>query len=209
MADIGADHGALSCALVAGGRVPRAIAVDVAMAPAARARAAVALGGLSGQVEVRHGDGLGPLDEGEVGTIVICGMGGETMRRILELGRSKLIGVQRLVLSPHTAAAELRRYLVASGWRDEEGCWVHDRGHSYPVAAWERGDATWTDVDYRWGRSARAQLCLGLAAHLQAERERLSIAHASALAGRKAADPQVQGLQQSLRELDGELARLV
>lgn len=208
VADIGADHGALCCVLVESGWVPCAIAVDVAAGPIARARAAVAAAGLGDRIDVRRGDGLAPLALGEVRTVTICGMGGETMARILARGLPRLVQVQRLVLSPHTAAPELRRQLVSTGWTDVAGGWVHDRGHHYPVAAWERGSAAWTEADYRWGRAARAAPGTGLLTYLHAEQSRMAVAHGQALEGRGEADQVVRALQERMDQLSEELSRL-
>ncbi len=208
VADIGTDHGALACALIREDRVPRAIAVDVATGPVGRAQDAVHRAGLGARISVRLGDGLGPLGPGEVGTVVLCGMGGATIIRILEAGRDKLGAVARLVLSPHTAAPALRRSLVAWGWTDVDGCLVEDRGHVYSVAAWERGSARWSEADYRWGRHVRARPDPLLAAQLERERVRLGAAHAAAQSGREPGDPEVEALALALGQLDRELVRL-
>jgi tRNA A22 N-methylase len=135
-------------------------------------------------------------------------MGGETMGRILARGLPRLVQVRRLVLSPHTAAPELRRQLVSAGWTDVAGGWVHERGQHYPVAGWERGSAAWTEADYRWGRAARAAPGTGLMTYLQAEQSRMAEAHAQALEGRGEADREVRALQQGLSQLSEELSRL-
>ena len=173
-ADVGADHGGLACALVRTGRVPSVIAIEVASGPLGRLQAGVSAAGLSQAVDVRHGDGLAPIQPGEVQTVAICGMGGQSIARILRNDLHRLPGVLRLVLSPHTVPHQSWRVLVEMGWCDVAARWVEDRGHHYPVMAWERGESRWTDLDYRWGRLARQQAGSGLLAYLRAEQQRLS-----------------------------------
>lgn len=167
-ADIGTDHALLPCALVAEGRVPSAIAVDVALGSVENARQNVAKlhERRRSCVDVRLGDGLQALRPGEVTTVVIAGMGGETIRRILAQSRARLASLNLLVLSPNNGAEVLRRSLVAQGWRDTTGEMVRDRAHFYPVVAWERGSSRWSEADYRWGRCLRANSASGLSAFL-------------------------------------------
>jgi tRNA A22 N-methylase len=193
---------------VSEGRVPGAVAVEIADGPFLRAQREVENAGLTWQIGVRRGDGLGPLTSGEVVSVVICGMGGGTILRILEDGQDKLAGVERLVLSPHTSAPSLRRQMVRWGWTDVDGCLVEDRGHFYPVTAWERGGSDWSEADYRWGRFVRSGPDPRLEDFLQAERARVAQAHSQAGAGRDTDDAAVSALLATLSEIDGELARL-
>jgi tRNA (adenine22-N1)-methyltransferase len=130
MADIGTDHAGLPAWLVSRGRVPSAIAVDVAEGPLAAARAGAA--GVAG-VEVRRGDGLSPLKDGEVATVVLAGMGGALMRRLVDAGVPA--GVRRLVLQPNTDWAATRAWIGEKRWRLEDERIVDDRGKFYVVLA--------------------------------------------------------------------------
>lgn len=86
LADIGTDHAYLSIALVQAGRIPSAIAADVNEGPLLRAGEHIRAAGLSRQVETRLSDGLSRFQSDEADTVVIAGMGGQLMRRILEGG---------------------------------------------------------------------------------------------------------------------------
>jgi tRNA (adenine22-N1)-methyltransferase len=208
VADIGADHGGLVRQLVSCDVVPSGIAVDVAEGPIRRLKHSVESAGLMTRIDVRQGDGLEPLRVGEVATVCILGMGGQTMVRILAAGLPRLPDLERLVLSPHTGQEALRRFLVKAGWGDVHGSWVLDRGHHYPVEAWERGPSVLADSDFRWGRAARSSAGSGLLSMLQAEHLRLTQAHAGALAGRGPEDPEVQALGAALEGVSIELTRL-
>ena len=69
VADIGADHGYLSIELVKSGRASFAVASDKNPMPLDAAKKNIAAAGLSDFIEVRLGDGLKVLREGEVDTI--------------------------------------------------------------------------------------------------------------------------------------------
>jgi tRNA (adenine22-N1)-methyltransferase len=91
--------------------VPRAIAVDRRAAPVVVARRAVARYGLTGRVEVRQGEGLAVLAPGEAATVVVAGLGGAAIRRILEQRDVAELGIRRLVLQPQTEQVGLLDWL--------------------------------------------------------------------------------------------------
>jgi tRNA (adenine22-N1)-methyltransferase len=117
-ADIGTDHALLPVLLLRESRVPRVIGVDRLAGPLARARATVQAEGLAQdpRLELRQGDGLDPLLPGEVGTLVIAGMGGERVLSILDRGADRLAGVQTLVLHPDSHLPQARSGLASRGW---------------------------------------------------------------------------------------------
>ena len=86
LADIGTDHGYVPIWLVQKGVCPSALAMDVRKGPLERAEEHVEEVGLSGKIELRLSDGLAKLKAGEADTVVIAGMGGPLMERILTDG---------------------------------------------------------------------------------------------------------------------------
>lgn len=139
VADIGSDHGYLPAWLVQSGRAQKAIAGEVNLDPARRARETCFEFGLEEQMEVRLGDGLQVIQPGEADVIVISGMGGTTIRQILEQGRGKLVGVRRLILQPNVAAPELRAWLVANGFEIRAESLVEENHIIYEVIVAEPG----------------------------------------------------------------------
>lgn len=131
MADIGTDHGHLPIALVAAGRVDRAIAVDRRPAPLALARQNIAAAGLAGRIETRLGDGLDPLGPREVQVAVLAGLGGRTIRRVV--GRADVHGLalRRLILQPERDPWLLRAWLADNGWRINDEALVSEGGRFY------------------------------------------------------------------------------
>ncbi len=84
VADIGADHGYLSKALLASGRCSRIIVTDIAEKPLARAKENI---GVDSRVEYRLGDGLSQGDFSAVDMFFIAGMGGDEVVKILQHAR--------------------------------------------------------------------------------------------------------------------------
>ena len=112
-ADIGADHGRLSCYLLHHQVCGRMIVSDVSADSLMKARRLLALHGLDERADFRVADGLDTLDA-PVNCLAICGMGGRLMGDILLRGRQKLQGAS-LVLSCHTEIPLLRQILSRIG----------------------------------------------------------------------------------------------
>jgi tRNA (adenine22-N1)-methyltransferase len=116
LADIGTDHGLLLCQLVKTGRIPYGIGVELNMGPLRRAQAAVREFGLESRIEIRQGNGLEPLEPGEAAVVVAAGMGGVSIRNILEAA-GWIRQLQCLILQPMTEVAEVRYWLSGHGWQ--------------------------------------------------------------------------------------------
>ena len=116
LADVGCDHGYLSIWLVSEKTVPSAIAMDVRPGPLSRARENISRYGLEDYIETRLSDGLTKLEPGEGDTLVIAGMGGPLMERILNEGAKVREGFQELILQPQSDLPHFRHFLSEIGW---------------------------------------------------------------------------------------------
>ncbi|MEK0313027.1 tRNA (adenine(22)-N(1))-methyltransferase [Cohnella sp. 56] len=139
-ADIGTDHALLPVFLALNGTVSRAVAGDVNAGPAEAARRQVASAGVGHIVSVRHGDGLSVLSPGEVDTVCIAGMGGSLMVRLLDEAGAALSDVTTLILSPHVAEDQVRRWLQAHRYVLEREAIVEEDGESYTLLRAVRAD---------------------------------------------------------------------
>ena len=110
-ADIGTDHAYIPIELAKKGL--RVIASDIMPGPLAIAAENVKKN--DAKVELRLGGGLSPIEKGEVDTVIIAGMGGEMIEKILSDDADKTEGVT-FVLQPMNRQAELRKYLLNNGF---------------------------------------------------------------------------------------------
>jgi tRNA (adenine22-N1)-methyltransferase len=83
-------------------------------------------------IDCRLGDGLGPLENGEVDAVVIAGMGGETIIGIMEADPAKTASFAKYILQPRTKAAELRSWLAGRYEIVAEDT-VEERGRACPI----------------------------------------------------------------------------
>jgi tRNA (adenine22-N1)-methyltransferase len=123
LADIGSDHGYLPIVLLQRGAIVAAVAGEVALVPFRAAERSVRESGLTAPISVRRADGLAAIEPRDaIDAISICGMGGETIRDILERDKARLSGRERLILQPNGGEWPLRQWLMDNGYRilDEE-----------------------------------------------------------------------------------------
>ena len=133
LADIGTDHGYIPIALVQKGRIPSALAMDVGKGPLSRAREHIHSQGLDTYIETRLSDGLTELHEGEADTVLIAGMGGMLMKRILEGGGHCLSSVGELILQPQSEIHLVRKFLAEHGYQITDEDIVLEDGKYYPI----------------------------------------------------------------------------
>ncbi|MGH2318164.1 tRNA (adenine(22)-N(1))-methyltransferase [Planococcus sp. SE5232] len=123
VADIGSDHAYLPCYLVLNGVADKAVAGEVVKGPFESARKQVQQEGLTGQIDVRLASGLDAIQpEDGITAVTIAGMGGPLICSILEQGKERLDGVERLILQPNVHAKSIRDWAGANDWiiREEE-----------------------------------------------------------------------------------------
>lgn len=120
LADVGTDHAYLPAALLLEEKIPFAIAADLRRGPLDRARATVREYGLTEKVAFRLCDGLTGISPDETDTVVVAGMGGETIAAILKAAPwARERGVP-LILQPMSSMPELRDWLSTNGYRIAE-----------------------------------------------------------------------------------------
>lgn len=130
-ADIGTDHAKLPVYLIQSGKVKNAIASDIGEGPIHRARAYINVCGLADRIDAYIGDGIGHLPITPPADIAICGMGGETIRNIMDATPFLKHPDIRLLLQPMTDFALLRHYLAKNGFAPEEEDIVLSDGRMY------------------------------------------------------------------------------
>ena len=133
LVDAGCDHAWLCIWLVKNGYCPSAIASDVREGPLAAAREHVTAFGLDDRIEVRLSDGLRAFRPGEGDSLVLAGMGGRLMKKILSENAPVRESFRELILEPQSETASVRRFLGDLGWEIRQERMVLEDGKYYPV----------------------------------------------------------------------------
>lgn len=129
--DVGTDHAYIPIYLIQTGRMEQALAMDVNEGPLLRAKEHVAEQGLSEYIVLRRSDGLTAMGQEACDSVVIAGMGGGLMMRILSEGADKLASVKELILQPQSDIELVRRYVKEHGFTIDRQDMVKEDGKYY------------------------------------------------------------------------------
>lgn len=116
MADIGTDHGFLPLYLLEKKKCPKVIMTDISSGSLKKAEINCKLVKPKGEYELRLGNGIDVLSDGEVDVVVIAGMGGLLIVDILEWNLKKSRSVKRYILQPRNNVGRLRHWLFSNGF---------------------------------------------------------------------------------------------
>lgn len=155
VADVGCDHAYTSIYLCREGISPRVIAMDVNKGPLVGAKAHVEEAGMASQIDIRLSDGLQKLSPGEADTVLLCGMGGLLMIKILSDYPETTASLKELVLQPQSEVGEVRRFLHKQGYRITKEHMLKEDGKFYVMMRAEQCEEPeqyGNECDYLYGK---------------------------------------------------------
>ena len=114
--DVGTDHAYLPALIAKRGYSGNIIATDINEGPILKARRNLQAEGLSEIVKLYMCDGLDAVSPCDIDTIIIAGMGGDTMTGILDRAEWCQEKCKRLILQPATKPEILRFWLINNGF---------------------------------------------------------------------------------------------
>ena len=133
LCDVGTDHAHIPIRLLLDGRIDSSIAMDVIEGPLEKARQNIELYGMSDKICLRLSDGLDAYAPGEATGLVIAGMGGRIMSRILLREPEKTLDFEELILQPQADPEFVRRAIRELGLYPDKEKVVLEDGKYYPV----------------------------------------------------------------------------
>ena len=133
LADVGTDHGYIPVCLVQTNKIAKAFAMDIKKGPLLRAKEHIETYGLGDYITTRLSDGVAALLEGEADSILIAGMGGGLMQKILSGSPEFFEKNSCVVLQPQSEIEQFRRFLTEDGWCILEEDMVLEDGKYYPM----------------------------------------------------------------------------
>lgn len=150
--DVGTDHAMLPVWLVQARRAAHVWATDIHAGPLENAARLIRETQTGDRIELKHTDGLSGLSGEDGDTVVIAGMGGETMVSILSAAPWLHSGVL-LILEPQSKQHILRRWLAENGFAITGESIVRDAGRLYPILTAASGpSAECSEIEYYTGR---------------------------------------------------------
>lgn len=141
LVDVGTDHGYLPIFLVESGQVPTAIAMDINQGPIERAKEHIKEHNLESYITTRLSDGLTALNINEADTLVIAGMGGGLVRKILKEGESQVQNLKEMILQPQSEIEQVRKFLIENGYCIVKENMIVEDDKFYPMMKVIKGEA--------------------------------------------------------------------
>lgn len=136
--DVGTDHAYIPIYLLQQGISTSVTATDIRSGPLQRAAADARKYQVADRLTLLLCDGLAACTPELADTVILAGMGGETIQNILTAAPWAL--KKRLLLQPQTKQAELRAWLASQGLAIRDAALVHDNGRIYLVWLAEAGE---------------------------------------------------------------------
>ena len=137
--DIGCDHGLLSIYLVNNKKNIKVIASDINNNALSSARSNIKEYKLEDKIDIRLGKGLEVVSPEEIDTIVIAGMGSNTIVGILKYAKDKLKYVDNIIIQSNTDLYFLRKNITKLGYYIEDETLVEDKNIIYTVIKFKKG----------------------------------------------------------------------
>lgn len=131
LCDVGTDHAYLPIWLIKTGKTPRALACDINPGPLEAARRDSAKYEAGEALSLRLSDGLRQVSPAEAQDVVIAGMGGELILRIVGETPWLRDSSKRLILQPMSSVPQLRSGLADLGYSIIQEEAVVDGGKVY------------------------------------------------------------------------------
>ena len=188
VADVGTDHGFIPVWLAQNGIARRIIASDINEGPLDNARTSAQAYGAAEKIEFVKTDGLRGLDPTGIDTVILAGMGGDTIRAILESALWTRTRNVHCILQPQSKCDELSCWLGGSGYRLKDALLAQDDGRLYIVLSVRAGVWRETALEILFRR--RDVLLPDYLEHLAAKQQRV-----------------VDGLQKAVGRDEAELAQ--
>lgn len=142
MVDVGTDHGYLPVYMAKQGYTGNIFASDINADPLNKAIKHASEAGLEDRINFSLSDGLSACPPDEIDTIVIAGMGGDMIVKIMDEGYWCLDERYKLILQPMSKAEILRYWLVYNGFEIIDERIAEDNNTNYQIIVTRFGGLT-------------------------------------------------------------------
>ncbi|MCR5741414.1 MAG: class I SAM-dependent methyltransferase [Gammaproteobacteria bacterium] len=129
--DVGCDHALLSIYLEKELGLKKILAIDNKEEPLKSAKSNIEFYGLTGLIDTLLSDGLDKANLSLYDTIIMAGLGGDTIRYIMD--KKDIPLGYTLILEPNKGARDLREYLLNNGYEIIDEDFIKDKNHYYPI----------------------------------------------------------------------------
>lgn len=148
--DVGCDHALLDIYLLQNNENLKIVASDNKELPLENAKKNIEKYSFLNKIEVCLKDGINNIDK-DIDTVVISGMGMETIVDILEKDKEELKHINRLIISSNNKYQELRKKINSYGYIINDERIVHEYGKYYIIIEFIKGKQKYSDKELYFG----------------------------------------------------------
>ena len=148
--DVGCDHALLDIYLCEQYKNLKVIASDIHEGALKNAKNNIDKFKMKDRINVRLGDGLSIVNPDEFDTILIAGMGFNTIKRILS-NELKMVSVKKIVIQSNTDVVKLRKFVIKLGYKITRELLVKDNDIIYTIIEFKKGNEKYTYDEIYFG----------------------------------------------------------
>jgi len=155
--DVGTDHALLPIYLIENDLVCNPIiASDAKYGPLETAKKNIAMYNLQDKITICLSDGLKDV-QSDYDCVIIAGMGGSLINKILCDSLNKLSKVKTLILQPNNSEYIVREFIKNNNFRITNEMIVYEDDHYYTIIVAEHGDNDYDNYDLLYGPILRRE----------------------------------------------------
>ena len=155
--DVGTDHALLPIYLIENDLVCNpVIASDNKYGPLETAKKNISMYDLQSKISLCLSDGLKEV-ESDFDCVIIAGMGGSLISKILNDSKEKLEKVKTLILQPNNSEFAVREFLKNNNFKITNEMIVYEDDHYYTIIVAEHGENDYDDYDLLYGPILRRE----------------------------------------------------
>ncbi len=149
--DIGCDHALLDIYLYQNKISNRIIATDINKNALNNAKENIKKYFLDKKIITRLGDGLNPLHDDDINTIIISGMGAHTIIDILKRDKNKLKNIETIIIQSNTKIELLRKEISKLNYLISDEDVILDNNKYYTVIKFIKGKKKYNKKELYFG----------------------------------------------------------
>ena len=148
--DIGCDHALLDIYIYENFNDVNVIASDIHEGAIKAANKNIEKHNLTSKIDVRMGDGLTVVNKDEINTILISGMGYNTIVKILS-DSEKMENVEKIIVQSNTDIVKLRKSIIKLGYKITKEKLVEDNEIVYTIIEFRKGKEKYSYEELYFG----------------------------------------------------------
>ncbi|MCI6610392.1 MAG: class I SAM-dependent methyltransferase [Ezakiella sp.] len=148
IADIGCDHGQVGLVLVKNKLVNKMISADISLKCLNKSKDLFKINGLVDYYDGRVGDGLAPINDAEVETVIIAGMGGDLVCNIVRANEAKTKSFKNFIIQPMTNPDVVRKCFYELGYGVKKDLMVVEGDKYYFLIEFSRENERKAESDW-------------------------------------------------------------